>query len=489
MPTNNYLVNQIKNSDVLSKITEGLPKNLRQAILSKKPYYTLESDRVAVFNYRKDDWQSWGKPITYAILDDLQVLERLKLADMSALDGAISNIRLWTVGQIGDSIQNTFLPSPEMLNKVRDILANNVGGGTMDLVWGPDLSFKESSTNVHQFLGEQKYKPTIDAIYDGLGIPSPLRSGSSSGQTNDYISLKTLIERLNYGRNLLIEFWNNEIEQVTKACGFSKPGVIEFDHMVFTDEAAEKQLLINLADRGIISDETLREKMSINNKIEESKITRELKKRGKKIPNKASPYHVSQTEHEYNKILLQGGSITPSEIGLDLLPRKEGEESRQDVLFKQQKEIKSKEKQNEETPGRPLNVTETKKRNPKTGQDIKISKSNEMFFWASHGLDLIHKNCVDGLKYIFNKSNLRQLTEVETDQFERLKCNLLFMFEPFEEITIAKISEKLSNYTSKNEYEDAKFLSSETQNSLGRELLMEEKRQIYAFLYVAKNEK
>lgn len=75
----------------------------------------------------------------------------MKLADMSALDGAISNIRLWKLGDL----DNKILPTKTSINKLRNILASNVGGGTMDLVWGPELDFKESATEVHKFLGAE----------------------------------------------------------------------------------------------------------------------------------------------------------------------------------------------------------------------------------------------------------------------------------------------------------------------------------------------
>ena len=41
-----------------------------------------------------------ANPLVYAILDDIVMLEKMRLADMSALDGAISNIRLWTLGNL-----------------------------------------------------------------------------------------------------------------------------------------------------------------------------------------------------------------------------------------------------------------------------------------------------------------------------------------------------------------------------------------------------
>lgn len=482
--TNNYLLNQKMDKDLMNKVYEGLPKDLQTAIVNKQPYFPLDPARVSVYNYRKDDWQAWGKSIIFSVLDDLQVLERLKLADISALDGAISNIRLWTVGKLGDNPNNTFIPNKPMLEKIRDILSQGVGGGTMDLVWGPELSFQESSTNVHEFLGEEKYKPTIDSIYDGLGIPSPLRSGYGQS-SNSYVSLKTLVERLNYGRSLLIDFWVKEVELIQKACGFSKPGVIEFDYMVFTDEAAEKQLLINLADRDIISPETVREKFSINHKIEESKIKRDVSKRGTKLPHKASPYH-SNPDLELKKIALSSGMHTPSEVGLELSPKKENEKSRQDAQFEQQKEL-NKNNPAKKLPagasGRPRNVTETKKRNPKTGQNIKISKAQSLTVWANSTQKKIHSMLLPKLEEMYGKKNLRQLTTEEAENFEKVKCSILFNTQPMSD------QEKivLDFSVSEEVYDNIQFLCNETQTQLGRELSMDEKRDIYTMYYVEQN--
>lgn len=482
--TNNYLLNQKIDKDLTRKIYEGLPKDMQEAIVSKQAYFTLDAARVSVYNYRKDDWQAWGKSIIFSVLDDLQVLERLKLADISALDGAISNIRLWTVGKLGDNPNNTFIPNKAMLEKIRDILSNGVGGGTMDLVWGPELSFQESSTNVHEFLGEEKYKPTIDSIYDGLGIPSPLRSGYGQS-SNSYVSLKTLVERLNYGRSLLMDFWVKEVELVQKACGFAKPGVIEFDYMVFTDEAAEKQLLINLADRDIISPETVREKFSLNHKIEEAKIKRDVSKRGTKLPHKASPYH-SNPDLELKKIALSSGMHTPSEVGLELSPKKETEKSRQDAQFEQQKELNKNnltKKPPGGTGGRPKNITETKKRNPKTGQNIKISKAQALTLWTNDVQKKIHAMLLPKLEEMYGKKNLRQLTTEEVENFEKVKCSILFNTPPMSD------REKINlNFSVSEEvYDNIQFLCNETQSQLGRDLTMEEKRDIYTMYYVEIN--
>ena len=218
------------------------------------------------------------------------MLEKMRLADLSALDGAISNIRLWTIG----SLEHKILPNKSAINKLRDILASNVGGGTMELVWGPELSFQESSTDVHKFLGSEKYNSVLNAIYAGLGVPPTLTGMATNGGgfTNNFISLKTLLERLQYGRDFVKEvLGKKEIEIVRQAMGFRYKAHIQFDQMTLSDEAATKNLLIQLADRDIISHETLLERFKEIPQVENIRMRRELKKRDAVGPQKAGPFH------------------------------------------------------------------------------------------------------------------------------------------------------------------------------------------------------
>ncbi len=204
-------------SDAERNIIENLPTEILESAKNKKPY-PLDPDKTLVFHYKKDDWQAWAYPMIYAIMDDITVIEKLKLADMAALDGAISNIRIFKLG----SLEHKIAPTRAAAAKLSNILESNVGGGTMDLVWGPDIELLESNTNVHQFLGEGKYVPHLNSVYAGLGIP-PTLTGTfgAAGTTNNFISLKTLTQRLQYGREVLVKFWEEEIALVQKAMGFN----------------------------------------------------------------------------------------------------------------------------------------------------------------------------------------------------------------------------------------------------------------------------
>ena len=178
----------------------------------------------------------------------------------------ILNIRIFKIG----NLEHKIAPTKAAASKLASILGNNVGGGTMDLVWGPDIELIESKTNVHQFLGEGKYTPHLNAIYAGLGIP-PTLTGTygAAGTTNNFISLKTLTQRLEYGRDVLSEFWNKEMTIVQQAMGFKEPAHLEYDRMDLSNEEAEKALLVQLADRNLISEELLQTRFDMDPDMEE----------------------------------------------------------------------------------------------------------------------------------------------------------------------------------------------------------------------------
>ena len=291
------LINNPK-TDNEKLIVSTLPNEILQAAKTKKPY-PLDPNKTLVFHYKKDDWQSWAYPMIYAIMDDITVVEKLKLADMAALDGAISNIRIFKLG----SLEHKIAPTKAATAKLAQILGNNVGGGTMDLIWGPDIELLQSNTNVHQFLGQEKYVPHLNAIYAGLGIP-PTLTGTfgAAGTTNNFISLKTLTQRLQYGRDVLVEFWEKEIALIQEAMGFKYPAKIEFDRMDLSNEDTEKALLVQLADRNLISDELLQTKFGIDPDMEKVRLNREHKDRkGSRMVNKAGPWFDPQFENSLKK--------------------------------------------------------------------------------------------------------------------------------------------------------------------------------------------
>jgi len=435
---NTYAVNQLflqdNNRRVLDKnIVTDIPSNIIEAIKNRKNFIDLDKDNLSVYYYKKDNWEIWPFPMIHAILSDLIHLDKLNLADRSALDGAISNIRLWRLGVLTDNPQTTILPQPAAINKLRNILANNVGGGTIDLVWGPELDFKESNTQVHNFLGSEKYNHVMSCIYSGLGIPPVLSGKDSGGFNNNYISMRILVERLKYGRRILKEFLMKEFKIINKAMGFNIMPKIQFTNMNIGDESTEKKLLIDLMDRDIISSEAVLDRFDFFDDVERAKIKRNMRMRGKTIPSKASPYHNPQTEHELKKIILQSGGVAPSEVGLKLLPREDGEHT---ALEQRIKLANTKQFTPKNSEGRPKGKTDSKPRQQRKDK-VRTTASQFItsFIWANDALKRIGDIMYPALCDILKHKNLREFTNNEFDEYETNKFAILSQCKSNTEVT------------------------------------------------------
>ena len=414
--TTNSFFDKFRAGDIPNHVLETLPPAIKQSLIRGEKDIPLDPERLSMFYYKKDDWRQWANPMIYAILDDIIMLEKMRLADLSALDGAISNIRLWTLG----SLEHKILPNKAAINKLRDILASNVGGGTMELVWGPELSFQESHSEVYKFLGSEKYTSVLNSIYAGLGVPPTLTGMATNGGgfTNNFISLKTLVERLQYGRDLLIKFWEKELELVRQAMGFRYKAHIQFDQMTLSDEAAEKNLLIQLADRDIISHETLLERFKEIPQIENIRLKRELEKRDNAGPPKASPYHNPNHQQDLEKMDKQA-KIT-------------------------EKQNKSKEQQNKSNTdikdnGRPPNKQDEGPRKQRTETPRSKPGVAELLVWSDEALDNISEVVNNAYLNSIEKKNLRQLNKAEFKILETLKLDIFTNLEAFEPTNEASI--------------------------------------------------
>ena len=427
--SSNIFNDKFKNGNIPPNILETLPPKVKRAIQRGEKAIPLEEERLQVFHYKKDDWQMWANPMIYAILDDIIMLEKMRLADLSALDGAISNIRLWTLGNLDHKI----LPNRAAINKLRDILASNVGGGTMELVWGPELTYTESNSQVYKFLGSEKYQSVLNSIYAGLGVPPTLTgmAGNGGGFTNNFISLKTLVERLQYGRSLLTQFWQHEIELVRKAMGFRYPAEIHYDQMSLADDAAEKNLLIQLADRDIISHETVLERFKELPNVEKIRLKREYKDRGAdNTPDKASPFHNPNQKQEMEKMEKQ------SELN-----EKKEQEKKPALPERPKKPDSPKEIRDEGRPPFKLDEGPRKQRveTPKSAPGLA-----ETIVWAQSTFDTISEVITDAYLKMNNKKNLRQVTKAEVADMEKIKMDVLTNLQPLQEISVEIIHEQLS---------------------------------------------
>lgn len=467
---------KLKDSDILKSI----PQEIRNSLESNKPI-PLDEQKTFISYFKKDDWEERSDPIIFPILKPLIMLDKLALADSTALDGAISKIRIFKLGNLDYDIA----PTAAAVNKLNEILEAHTGGGTIDLIWGPDIELIESNSDTYQFLGDEKYKPHLNDVYVGLGIPITL-TGSGSGTTNNFISLKTLIKRLEYGRKKLVDFWQEQLRLVQLSMGFRDEAIIEFDMDSFGDEAAHNRLLIEMCDRNLISEELLQEKFGHNPELEKTRINRENKEReDDKRVKKAGPFHDSQFDIALKKIALQQKLITPKQAGLEL------EEDSEQTPFDKQLEVQkqrqansggttNKNKKSGEN-GRPAGKKDSQKRKTK---NFKPQVRAVVEVWADDAQSKINDILKPYILKEFSKKNMRSLTTIETEQAEQLKAGVLYNIDPMIKVNADIIEQSLNKPIRADILKELRELKSEVATELDRELTFAEIGKLKTLLYM-----
>ncbi len=434
----------------------------------------LPPEKTNIYYYKKDDWQTWADPMTYSAFEALNLYQRLQLTDKAALDGAMNKIRVWKIG----SLEHKLAPTPTAASTLSDMLGANVGGGTVDIIWGPDIELLETSSDIQSYLGEEKYKPTLMAIYASLGIP-PTLTGTfgSAGTTNNFISLKTLVERLNYVRSILIKFWNEQIKLVQRAMGFRQPAIVEFDIMYLEDPASMANLLLNMADRNIVSDEFVRRHIKAVPEIEDRRVQQENKSRDNKDMEKVSPYHQVDKDYGLKKIALQTGVSSPSEVGLEL--EKKTDDSLVDVREKEKSGPSVEPENNVGQPGRPKNSNDVQKRKPKQFTP-KLKASAEL--WAKQAQEQISKIINPVLLEAFEKSSLRNLNSEQFEELESIKFEILCNLNIGDEINDKSVALASKDADRSIHREFAEWVQ-EAEGQLGK-LSVEQKRDMRLSYFV-----
>lgn len=431
-------VNKTNKTPEELKLMEQLPPDIVLAAKQNKNAYPLDPNKVDIYYYKKDDWEPWADPIIRPILPDVLMLNKLKLADLAVLDSPMSKIRVFKLG----NLENKLYPTVNSVNKLANMLTNNVGKGSVDLIWGPDIEILETKDDSWQYLGPEKYKPSLNAIYEGLGIPPSLSASSSNagGFTNNAISIRILMERIIYVRSILTEFWLNELKVVQRAFGLKAPK-IKYDHVNLGDEVAYYNLLMQLVDRNLISRDTLLERVGEMPDIEIALLKREMRgtRSGRKVP-KAGPWFSAQPEVDLRKIALQNGIVTPSEVGLELEERAPGQ-----VPSAELKGVTDfKKPSGQPQQGRPTNSKDSTKRKQKRVLP-RGAKAEDLSIWVSYAQKQIDSITKPMFLSHYEKKNWRSLTHEESSQAENAKFALLCSISPFEEITVESIAHKLAN--------------------------------------------
>ena len=316
--------------------------------LSTKGKLPIPGDRLTLIYYKKDDYRPWANPMLWRVIRDVQRKKLLQDMDNSVAESVINTVTIFALGDTANDLPAT----PEMYAKFASLL--DTPTKSKNLIWNDLIKVIAEYPPVDKILGSEKYKEVDGDIRSGLGISEVLINGEGTNFSNAFLSVKTLTERLESAREVLMEWLKVEMSDIAKSMGFSKPPLIKLRHMSLKDEEAEKRLLLELVDRGMVSYETCIERFGENFDIELQRMKDEDDFRRKN--EKKYPFTLIKTGKFGMNIA--NGPIPTFEF-LDQM-------TIEDVMGKKQKQIPTSQEKNGPSGGRPKNtkVKQKKKQVP-----------------------------------------------------------------------------------------------------------------------------
>jgi hypothetical protein len=217
---------------------------------------------------------------------DIFYKNKLRQMDISVCDSVINAV---TIFKLGDWA-NGYVPPEEHMRKFAEFLRTPTSA--MNMVWNDAITIESNYPPVDRILSVGKYEAVDRDILRGLGVPDTLLGGTTGANfSTGFLGVRTLLERLEEGRNTVIRWLNSQLRTIAAIMGHRDIPLIKFGKMSLRDEKAEKMLLIQLLDRNIVSIEAVLECFGEDFEIELERLRDEEKIRETTgLFQKHSPY-------------------------------------------------------------------------------------------------------------------------------------------------------------------------------------------------------
>lgn len=266
--------------------------------LRKGRVVELDQGKLWTLHYMKDDHEDWADPMIWPVINDVIYKNKLRAMDMSVCDSVINAITVFKIGNLKEG----YVAPPEHYDKLSELL--RTPSAAMTMVWNDALEIESNYPPVDKILGVQKYESVDRDILAGLGISEVIVNGRGGNYSSSFLSVRTLLERLEEGRREVEKWLNKQLRMVAAIMGHRDVPTVKFGQMSLRDEQAEKQLILGLLDRNVISIEAVHEMFGFNFEVERERLKNEKEiEESEEIFVKHGPFVDPMTDaHEAEKM-------------------------------------------------------------------------------------------------------------------------------------------------------------------------------------------
>lgn len=238
----------------------------------------LDNEELYLLQDRKFDWWDWSVPFVWPALRALQFKDCLRDMEIRACQSVINSIFLFKLGNTEKGLQ----ADDESFERLADML--QTPGQALNIIWNDLIDADVIQADVNGIFDPKKHESADKDIATALGVPDILLGGKGGNFSNSFISVATVLEKLESARNRIADWLRNELKLISDVMKFKKLPDIKFGQSSLTDRKAEQTFYMNLFDRGIISADTLLKFADTTPEIEAAKQAEENDlRKGKKI--------------------------------------------------------------------------------------------------------------------------------------------------------------------------------------------------------------
>ena len=437
-------------------------------LVQKNQFLLLPEENFYFFQYKRDCSRMWADPLVLPIMPDLRYKQVLRRLDISIAESIIDPITLFKLGKTVEG----FPPTKEQFQNLSNLL--KTPAVPKNLVWSDLIEIERHSLDHADIFATEKYKEVDNDILSGLGVSQVLVNGATGGGRagNAFLSVKTLLERLEDVRHEFLMFLDAELATVSKAMGFKQAPKVRWEQMSLRDEVAEKRVLVELLDRKVISAETALDILGLDKTIEMERKRREQKATEKLgIPHHVGPFEEAvrvQKDEDPARLTIdvqkegQEMQAEQADKALQSQEKMGKEQMKQQQDFKKQdvkmqKEVKMAQIKKNKTapqkgPGRPADKGDRDSRKQKVKRDTKPvgmgSVDADLITQSLYNREVIEDYLKPRILKSFEKENLRQLTKEEKKTYERLIQSVWGFSSPYGSITeefVAGMSDQVAH--------------------------------------------
>ena len=252
----------------------------------------LLPERLVTLQYNKKDWKKWATGLTWKAMPTITFKNTLRQMENKTARAGINTVILWKIGDHKEGL----IPEMEDYERLADMI--KAPASTMNVIWNSAITAEVIQPKIKDIFDPKRWEELRKEVTGQFGITQSVVTGEGGNFSSSFISVQGLLEKLETVRDILMEEWlMEEIFTIQKAMGFRKLPGVKFGQMSLRDQNAENTFLLNLYDRGLISDTSLYEVLKRQTDIERDRLMNEYEWEDENNFDRRGPFIKDPQQH------------------------------------------------------------------------------------------------------------------------------------------------------------------------------------------------